>query len=133
MTLVEVMIAILIFLIIMVGGMNFFTLPRSILSREGARRLALAAASSRLESLLALDYLSLDAGLNESATKLKLAGFEATRKTTVSAMDDPKDGKGLLDTDGNPVDYKKVTVEIHWFDGLNQQVVLTTYVSEFGK
>ncbi len=54
-SIVEVMIAIAVFMIIMIGGLNYFTLPQSTVAREKIKRLAFAAAQQRMETLLALD------------------------------------------------------------------------------
>jgi len=55
-SIVEVTIAMVVFMIIMLGGLTYFTLPQSTAVREKIKRLAFAAAHLRMEALLALDY-----------------------------------------------------------------------------
>lgn len=131
-TTVEVMSAILIFMIIMVGGLNYFFLPQAIIARQKMKRLAISAARQKMESLLALNYNQLTSALNESGTVVSLGTVSGSRKTTITELDDPADGLSGNDADGNLVDYKIITVEISWSDGNNQTVSLTSRVSEFG-
>ncbi len=56
----EVMMAIVVFMVIMIGGINYFTAPQANLAREEMRRLAAAIAQQRLEALLHLDYTNVD-------------------------------------------------------------------------
>ncbi len=67
-SLVEVMVATVVFMIIMVGGLTYFTLPQSTAVREKIKGLAFAAAHQRMEALLALDYTAITADSNETAT-----------------------------------------------------------------
>ncbi|MFQ5639839.1 MAG: prepilin-type N-terminal cleavage/methylation domain-containing protein [bacterium] len=133
MTLVEVMIAILIFLIIMVGGMNYFIQPQVIIARQKIERLAIMAAHSRLETILALNYDDITTALNEKGVKIVLAKITGVRKTTIKYVDDPADGKGLSDKDGETIDYKTITVKIAWPGVKNRSLVLSTKVSGFEK
>lgn len=132
MTLVEVIMAILIFTIVMVGGLNYYTLPQAVIHRAKVKRLAVAAAHQRMETLMAMSYASLTTDLNGSAT-IDLGGTSVTRSTTVTEVDDDADGTGLNDNDANTVDYKMVTIEISWDDGNARKITLRTKVSEFGK
>lgn len=133
MTLVEVMVAILVFLIIMVGGLNYFVLPQTVIVRQEVKRLALSNALQKMESLAALSFAQLNSSLNESGTSLTLGSVSASRQTTITEVDDPADGQGVFDGDGDLVDYKNVVVEISWNDGNSQVITLSTEVSKFGR
>lgn len=131
-SIVEVMIAIVIFMIVMVGGLNYFTLPQSTIARQKMKRLAIAAAQKKMESIAALNNVT--TGLNESSTPDTLGTLPVLRTTTVTEVDDPADGLGGSDSDGDVADYNIVTVEIDWNnDGNAHQVCLTTKVSKFAK
>ncbi len=131
-SIVEVMIAVFVFMIIMVGGLNYFTLPQATVAREKIKRLAFAAAHQRMETLLELDYIAITADSNETATPVTLATRTASRNTTVTEVDDAADGLGGSDADSETVDYKSITIEITWNDGNNKSASITTKVSEFG-
>ena len=126
------MIAVVVFIIIMIGGLNYFTLPQATVAREKIKRLAFAAAQQRMETLLALDYTAITADSNETATPVTLATRTASRNTTVTEVDDAADGLGGSDADADLVDYKSITVNITWNDGNNQSASITTKVSVFG-
>ena len=130
-SIIEVMIAVTVFIIIMIGGLNYFTLPQSTVAREKIKRLAFAAAHQRMETLLALDYTAITADSNEASTPLTLATKAASRNTTVTEVDDAADGLGGSDADSETVDYKSITIEITWNDGNNKSASITTNVSEF--
>ncbi len=130
-SLVEVMVAIVVFMIIMVGGLTYFTLPQSTAVREKIKRLAFAAAHQRMETLLALDYTAITADSNEASIPVTLATKAASRNTTVTEVDDAADGLGGSDADSETVDYKSITIEITWNDGNNKSASITTNVSEF--
>ncbi len=130
-SLVEVMVATVVFMIIMVGGLTYFTLPQSTAVREKIKRLAFAAAHQRMEALLALDYIAITADSNEVAIPVTLATKAASRNTTVTVVDDATDGLGGSDADSETVDYKSITIEITWNDGNNKSASITTNVSEF--
>lgn len=133
MTLVEVVVAILIFLIIMLGGMNYFILPQSNIIKEKKKRLAIFAAHQKLEELTAKSYDELTVALNEKGKSIKIGSYAAKRKTTIAYIDDAADGKGFKDKDKNIVDYKYITVEIYSYDQNNNSISLSTIVSKYGK
>ena len=70
-----------VFIIIMVGGLNYFTLLQSTAVREKIKRLAFAAAQQRMETLLALDYIatgqapSAQKTIRATLTNLKISNF----------------------------------------------------------
>ena len=128
----ETMVAIAVFMIIMIGGLNYFTLPQAIVGREKLKRLAFAQAHQRMEALLELDYTAITADSNETATPVTLATRTGLRNTAVTEVDDPADGLGGGDADADSLDYKSITVDITWNDGNNKSASITTRVSEFG-
>ncbi len=81
-SLVEVMVAMVVFMIIMVGGLTYFTLPQSTAVREKIKRLAFAAAHQRMETLLALDYIATGQApgaqkkIRATLTNLKISNWE---------------------------------------------------------
>jgi len=70
-----------VFMIIMVGGLNYFTLLQSTAVREKIKGLAFAAAQQRMETLLALDYIatgqapSAQKTIRATLTNLKISNF----------------------------------------------------------
>jgi cytoskeletal protein RodZ len=125
------MVAIVVFMVIMIGGLNYFTVPQAIMAREEMKRMAVAAAQQRMETLLQSDYTEVTADSNETDTPVPLANISGLRTTTVTEIDDAADGLGGSDADGNTVDYKNVMVLITWSDGNSQSLSFTTTVSEF--
>ncbi len=132
-TIVEAMSAILIFIVIMVGGLHYFFLPQAIFARQKIKRLAIVDARQKMESVATLGYNQVSSALNESGVPVVLGTITGSRTTTITEVDDPADGVGANDADGVLVDYKKITVQISWNDGNNQQISFSTNVSEFGR
>jgi hypothetical protein len=126
------MVAIVVFMVIMLGGLNYFTIPHASLAREKMRRIATAAAEQRMETLMLLDYTDISADSNETNTPVVLEGRTGYRSTTVASVDDALDGTGGSDADGDTVDYKTISIDVSWSDGNSQNVTLTTKVSDFG-
>ena len=129
---VEVMVAIVVFMVIMLGGLNYFTIPQATMAREKMRRSAVTQAQLRMESLLKLEYTAITADSNETATPVTLAKITGSRNTTITTVDDAADGLGGSDADADTVDYKNITVDVTWSDGNNQSVVFTAKVSAYG-
>lgn len=127
-TLVEVLIAIVIMTILLVGGLQFVTVGREAVTVERYHRLALLIAESRLEDARQYAYSSLATSLAETNTPVTLGNIAGTRTTVVEHIDDDFDGTGGGDADGNTVDYKKITVTVNWAS--RHSVSLETYVSE---
>jgi len=129
MTLVEVMIAVLIFTVVMLGGMNYFALPKSAIVRQKVKRLAISAAHDHLDSLASLDYDRITRALNERGRKISLGKLAATRTTIITLVDDRADGLGANDADGDRVDYKIFTVRIRW--GRSRSLALSSAKSKY--
>lgn len=129
-SIVEVMIAIVVFLIIMVGGLNYFLQPQSAIVRQKIKRLAISATQTRMETLLALDFTQITSDSNETNTAVSLGAINGLRTTTVTTVDDAADGLGGSDADNDTVDYKTVFVKLTWDAGRSQEVSFTTNVSD---
>ncbi len=129
-TIIEVMIAVALFLIIMVGGMNFFALPRGELARQKQQRLAVIIAAERLERLKALGYDELTKAYSETATAVTLGALTAQRTTTITEIDDAADGLAGSDSDAETTDYKQVDIEVAWTSTRRRQIALSTRISK---
>ena len=65
----EVMIATVVFMIIMVGGLNYYVQPQIIEpARQKIKRLAISSAQSKMATLLALDFTAITSDSNKTDT-----------------------------------------------------------------
>jgi Tfp pilus assembly protein PilV len=138
-SLIEVMIAILLIALVILGGGMFFFYGRVNIVREAHRRAALLVASQRLEALKAADWdliahnplsyqpyyitHSSDWALNLSETKETVTVdnlSDAQMLTEAQYMDDD----GMNDS----YDYLKITVRVEWSDPATNRVSLTSLV-----
>jgi len=126
------MFAIMIFMIIMLGGLQYFTLPQTFVARKKMKRLAVAEAEARIETLLSLGFTGVVTDSNETSTSVALGGRTGTRSTTVVLTDDAADGLAGSDADSDTVDYKTIAVGITWNDGNPQSISVSTRVSAYG-
>ncbi len=126
------MFAIVIFMSIMIGGLQYFTLPQQTVARQKMKRLAVVEAQRRMEDLIALGFTGVVTDSNETNTSVALAALTGTRNTTVALTDDAADGLAGADADGDTLDYKTITVSVSWNDGTAQNVSLTTKLSAYG-
>ena len=131
-TVVEVMFATLIFMIIMISGLQYFTIPQQINVREKMKRLAMAEAQQTIERVLTWDYIDIVPDSNETSTPVTIGNISGTRTLTIATVDDTADGTGGSDADSDTVDYKSITVDVSWNDGSNQTIQFNTRVSSFG-
>ena len=129
-SIIEVMIATVVFIIIMVGGLNYYLQPRIIIVREKVRRLAVSAGQQRMETLRALDFSAVTADSNETDTSITLGAINGLRSTTVTLVDDAADGLAGADADADTVDYKTILVTVSWTSGNQQQLAFSTIVSK---
>ena len=128
-TFVEVMVAIVISAIIMVGGLQFFYGGKLFLNHGKDRRIALAIAEQRMETVLRYPYDQLADSLAEAGTVI---GGKWTRSTTVTDVDDDTDGLGAGDSDGNINDYLEIAVTVDWGESSNKSISIKNYISEYG-
>ncbi|MCG2715027.1 MAG: hypothetical protein L6422_01860 [Candidatus Marinimicrobia bacterium] len=129
-TLVELMVAVVISAIIMIGGLQFFYGGKLFLNHGKDRRIALAIAEQRMETVLRYSYNQLADSLSEAGTVI---GGKWTRCTTVSGIDDDIDGLGADDSDVNTDDYRKIVVTVDWGESSNKSVSIKNYISEYGQ
>jgi len=127
-TLVEVMIAILITSIVFIGVSQFFYGGKLFLNHGKNRRIALAIAEQRMETVLRYPYNQLADSLSEANTVI---GGKWTRSTTVTGIDDDADGLGAGDGDGNTDDYLEIAVTVGWGESSNKSISLKNYISEY--
>jgi prepilin-type N-terminal cleavage/methylation domain-containing protein len=114
-TLVEVMVAILIFTIVMLGGLVFFFYGRTHISHSNHQRMALELAKEKMETWKADDY---DNVLNENEPNIPLGGIQFSRNTVVNEV--------LV---GGV--YKEVTVTTSWQEKGNPvSVQIITIIAE---
>lgn len=124
------MVASVVFLVIMSGGLQYYSLSNSILVRQKLRRLAIAAASARMETLAALDYDQATADSNETGKPINIGSKPATRTTTITTVDDAADGLAGADADANTADYKSVSVQVAWSDGRSQAISMVSRMAD---
>ncbi|MFA4907182.1 MAG: hypothetical protein WC602_02845 [archaeon] len=131
MTLIEVSIAIFLSMVVMIGGLQFFYGGDRYLNEERYRRLALLTATDRLENANRYAYLALSDSLTETNTSIMLSDKVGYRTTSVSAVDDPRDGVGGADTDGITEDYKNVAVSVSIPGKTTYSIRLSTVLTKY--
>ena len=131
-SIIEVMVATMVFIIIMVGGLNYYVQPQITIVRQKIKRLAISSAQSRMEILRALHFTAITSDSNETDTPVALGSINGLRTTTVTTVDDTADGLGGADADADTVDYKTIAVTISWTSGGERQISFSTKVSAYG-
>ena len=122
MTLVEVMVATILFLIAVVGVFAHLTYGRVALNIQMHRRSAAEIAHSRLEELRTAPYDDL-VSYAETDAEVGLDGLTAVRDTVVEDVDEDEDEE---------TDYRRVTVTVTWTEnGADHDVELVTLRSEY--
>jgi len=129
-TLVELMVAIVITTIIMIGGLQFFYGGKLFFNHGKDRRIALAIAEQRMETVLRYPYNQMADSLAETGTVID---GKWTRSTTVSGVDDGADGLGAGDSDGVTDDYREIEITVDWGESSNKSISLINYISEYGR
>ena len=129
-TLVELMVAIVITTIIMVGGLQFFYGGKLFLNHGKDQRIALAIAEQRMETVLCYPYNQMADSLSEVSTVI---GGKWTRGTSFSGVDDETDGLGAGDSDGNTNDYREIAVTVDWGESSNKSISIQNYISEYSQ
>ena len=124
------MVAIIITTIIMIGGLQFFYGGKLFLNHGKSRRIALAIAEQRMETVLRYPYNQMADSLSEISTVI---GGKWTRSTTVSGVDDDADGLGAGDSDENTDDYREIEITVDWGGSSNKSISLKNYISENGQ
>jgi prepilin-type N-terminal cleavage/methylation domain-containing protein len=111
MSLVEVMVAVLISAIVMLGGSYFFVASTSQINLREQYRAASRLASQKLEELKAEDYDDVTDG--EVTDSVKLENSSYSRKVVTKDLGS----------------YKQVTVNVTWGDKGNNNVTLETFIA----
>ncbi len=124
----ELMVAIIITTIIMIGGLQFFYGGKLFLNHGKSRRIALAIAEQRMETVLRYSYNQMADSLSEVSTVID---GNWTRSTIFSGVDDSTDGLGASDSDGNTDDYREITVAVNWGESSNKSISIKNYISEY--
>lgn len=129
-TLIEVTIAMLLTTTILVGGVQFFFGGKKFLHSARCRRLAVICLTERAEYLRRLPYSQLTTLLNESNQPVSLGQYTLRRSTNVRLVDDPLDGTGSSDSDGNPNDYKVIDITVAWSENAHHRVSTSLIFTE---
>jgi len=142
-TLVELMIALLIIALVILGGGMFFFHGRVNIMREAHRRAALLVVSQRLEELKAANWggIALTSPLSYESYYITHSGgwvrnLSETKDTEVP-VDNLSDGEMVTEVqwedDGDDgidsYDYLKLTVTIEWHNGTTNTVSLSTLIA----
>ena len=116
-TLIEVLVAMVIFSVAVLGAFAHLTYSRTALHIQSHRRTAAEIAHSRLEELRAVAYDSLPS-YAETDTAVEIDGLAGLRDTVVADVDEDED---------EATDYRQITVTVTWIEnGANQNVELVT-------
>jgi Tfp pilus assembly protein PilV len=119
-TLVEVMVAIVILTIVLIGTSSMYVSGRRQIIKQGQYQEAVHLTSQKLEEIKAIGYFGIAQG--EQEEELALRGLTCQRHTKIEPTAAP--------TAGLPNPCKKVTVTTRWTDTAADQheVKLVTYI-----
>ncbi len=121
-TLVEVAVAMVVFLAGILGAFTYFSYSQISLNMDSRYRIAAEIAQSRVEELRTTSFDLLPSSAEEGYA-VDMSPIAGSRDTVVEDIDE--DGDAL-------VDYRKVTVTVVWVEhGRNQEVELITYRSPY--
>jgi len=115
---IGVIIAIGVFLILSQAIVSLVFSTYDLISFTRSRTTARQIAEEKIETTRSLDYDDIGvvggipAGIIEPTETIKRNGLNYTITTRVDNIDDAFDGKGAADS--NPVDYKRVKIEVSW-------------------
>jgi prepilin-type N-terminal cleavage/methylation domain-containing protein len=113
-TLIEVMVAIIIFTIVMVGGFVFFFYGRSYISHSNHQRMALELTKEKIEICKAFGYANVQ---NQNEPSISLGSIQFSRNTVAT------------ETVGSGT-YKQVTVTTNWQErGNSYNVQIVTIIA----
>jgi len=116
-TLMEVIIALVITVIAVMGLAYSFSTGRTLIDRFAYSRAALGIAQGRMErlSMLSPSDVALSVGLPHVSSTI-VNGQVFTERWTVQWVDDPIDGTGGADV--NPNDLRRVTLDVYFQQGM---------------
>lgn len=110
-SLVEILVATVVFAIVAVALVEFYHWGRARIMEVGLRRSALAVAQGKMEELRTLYFTDADLadGAHGPQTIQLNEHLTGTQSWTVTTLDDPADGYT-----GSEEDYKEITVTVAW-------------------
>ena len=134
-TLVEVLVALFIIALVILGGGMFFFYGRVTIVREAHRRAAVLVASQRLEELKGADWDSI-ADLSYQTYYITYGSdwtkSQTEAKDTGVPVDNLSDGEMITKAQWKPdgsYDYLKVTVTVNWQESTTNSVTSTTLIA----
>ena len=120
-SLVEMLVALFIIALVILGGGMFFFQSRVYTVREARRRAAVLVASGKLEELKATNYDDIGSTTEEVDVD-NLSKDSTPAPTMITVVEYVPDGD-------NPEAYKKVKVTVSWSDRPSDTVSLTTLIA----
>ena len=120
-SLVEMLVALFIIALVILGGGMFFFQSRVYTLREAHRRAAVLVASGKLEELKATNYDDIGSTTEEVDVD-NLSKDSTPAPTMITVVEYVPDGD-------NPEAYKKVKVTVSWSDRPSDTVSLTTLIA----
>jgi prepilin-type N-terminal cleavage/methylation domain-containing protein len=128
-SLMEVIVAMVIATIAVIGLAFTFGTGQGLIHRFDYARAALASAQQRMEAMAVAGPTDAGLAIGTHQSPFLLDGVPlGMQEWTVEYVDDPSDGIGGADADGNPNDLKRVTLEVTWQTGsMTDMVRLTRY------
>ena len=140
MTFIDVLVGIVLILTVFIGLFGAFQLSVRLVSSAKGEAGASALVDSQMEYVRSLPYGEVGvtggspAGILSGTSVVTENGAQYSLATSIRYVDDPADGAGAADTNGNTNDYKVVTVTASWLapTGAVQSLSATSYVAPPG-
>ena len=137
-SLLEIIIAIFIFILVSMGILETLSLGIDSLTVSKLRASALVIAQEEMEFARNLDYNSvgvqggIPSGNLIPEEEISLNNINYTKKTFIQYVDAPEDGLDELDENGITADYKQIRIEVSWQTKFNSDkiVLLSNYSSD---
>ena len=129
MLLIDVLVGIAVIGIVFTGLFGAFQLAVAAISNAKGEATASALLNSEMEDVRSLSYgeVGIAGGTPDGALPATSAekenGINYTVQTVVKYVDDPADGTGASDQDGNPHDYKALLITVSWQVGNDMRSV----------
>lgn len=136
MTFIDIVIGVAFFSMIFMSLFIVATLSAELVSSTKAKTVGMSLAHDHIENIRSLSYASVGiiggspSGIIPASHEIVVHGVTYTVETAVVYADDPTDGVGQGDSDGNPNDYKRVHIEVSWdFKQEGRSFALVTLVA----
>lgn len=133
--LIEVVIGVGIFVTIFGGILASIQLLLKAQTEHKARIGALSYLNEGIEKARSLSYMNIGVsggtpdGVLPASESVTLNAVPYTRTTSVSYVDDPRDGIAVADQNAKPNDYKKVRVSVSWaIRGMTRSISASTII-----